>query len=164
MITVILTTCISLIISHYLPSLYYVDIKMTLHICMSLYLHSPLFINVIKSNINTDFARFIVIIPEVFGITHIRSTFISFLPHNTSVMRSILYYILSLYMYHMITVILTTCISLIISHYLPSLYYVDIKMTLHICMSLYLHSPLFINVIKSNINSIIPNGYLMYSI
>ena len=31
-------------------------------------------------------------------------------------------------------------------------------------MSLYLHNPLFINRIKSNINSTIPNGYLIYSI
>ena len=31
-------------------------------------------------------------------------------------------------------------------------------------MSLYLHNPQFINRIKSNINSTIPNRYLMYSI
>ena len=40
-------------------------------------------------------------------------------------------------------------------------------MTLHICiilMSLYIHNPLFINQIKSNINSTIPNGYLMYEL
>ena len=67
----------------------------------------------------------------------------------------------------MITVTLTTCVSLIISHYLPSLYYADIKMTLHMCiifLSIYLHNPLFISRIKSNINSTIPNGYFMYSI
>ena len=67
----------------------------------------------------------------------------------------------------MITVTLTTCVALINSHYLPSLSYVDITMTLHICiilMSSYLHNHLFINRIKSNIDTTIQNGYLMSSI
>ena len=101
---------------------------------------------------HTDFVLINAIITEVFSKINIRSTYSMFLLHTPSVLRLILYYIPSLYLYYIITVTLTSCVFLIASHYPPTLSYACITITLLKCiistMSIDIHNYLFIYTFK----------------
>ena len=96
---------------------------------------------------------------------NIRSILIMFIQQITSDLQYIIYYILSLNVYHVITATLSSRIFLIVSNYPPSVVYTGIIMISLIwilfTLYLYLHNYHIINNIQSNTDSPKLNGSLL---